>query len=144
MAIITPKKDIIFVYDDAELRSKPLYNRQWMYFRNLSAITSSRKLLDWISITFVRNPHIEYRYSSGKLCDFSDLDDIFGNDPDMRWARYYLESDPSGMLPLRHSRETDRLRALNASGQTSSQDFRKHMETYFPKKFPEHFVFSQK
>lgn len=128
---------IIIVNYDAELRSEPLYRAQWMIAHNLAYPKASnpeiggiprREWRDAMTITFARHSYLKYQYRSGTLYNLPYVDEVFGEDEDMRWLSLYLEPNYSGLSPLRMSTKIERLRLINLFLKVRYPNLRKHLE----------------
>ncbi|MES2662123.1 MAG: hypothetical protein V4629_02350 [Pseudomonadota bacterium] len=71
---------------------------------------SRRKLLDLLSIVFSKGR--KFINANESIYELPDLDEAFGNDPDMRSVSHYIEADKTGFFPKRISRKVERLRIL--------------------------------
>ena len=92
------------------LLSEHYYRRLWLATRNVEI--ARRQWLDELADTF--------RDFDGEITDSFDLpyelplvDDVFGDDPDMRWLGYYLKPDLGGHYPHARSRKIERLQLLD-------------------------------
>ena len=112
-----PFKRPPYAETDAVLTSSPTYPVQWMIVRNVVMADpemSRRKLLDDMSLVFFNAGFSRFPFRDGTYYDLPDIiDEVFGNDCDMRAFSYYLQSDESGKHPRRMSRKPERLRVLN-------------------------------
>ena len=86
------------------------YNRLWLATRNMSI--PRREWLNEIADTF-RDYNGIIIYRSGKTFTVPLVDEVFGDDPDMRWFSYYLRPDRSGEHPASRSRKIERLQLLD-------------------------------
>ena len=103
-------KRILHVPTEDELFDPVIYRRLWMIYRNVIMCRISRRnLLDVISLAFIHSPTIYLCYRDGTPFRFDDVDEIFGDDPDMRWISVFLEANSCYSGPKRHSRMRMRL-----------------------------------
>ena len=105
----TPKRTIYLLTHD-ELTSESYYRRLWMAVK--STPIPRRKWLDELADTF-RDFDGVVIHRSGKPFAIPLVDDVFGDDPDLRWLGYYLEATPCGSRPKSRSRKTKRLQLLD-------------------------------
>jgi hypothetical protein len=68
--------------------------------------------LDAISHCFLRNG-VGIEDDEGNPFTIPDIDEAFGDDPDMRWMSYYLKDDGTGTEPLHHVRSINRLQLIH-------------------------------
>jgi len=101
---------VIYVATDAELTGPDYYRRLWLAVRN--ADIPRRGWLDAIADA-LRDFDGEILKESGEPYAIPLVDDVFGDDPDLRWLGYYLRADQTGKLPLSMSRKLERLRILD-------------------------------
>lgn len=104
-----PKRPVVYVATDAELRNEHYYRRLWMAVR--SRDIPRRDWLDELANTF-RDADVELRYCSGFPYRLPEIDDVF-DDPDMRWLSAYLCSAQDHVGPHAHSSKFERLRLLD-------------------------------
>lgn len=108
--MLCKKKEVIFVATKAELQTEHYYRRLWLAARNISL--PRRGWLDELAACLY-----EYRgkiiYRSGEPFPIPDVDEVFGDDPDMRWLSYYLTADKSGFSPNRISRKFERVQIID-------------------------------
>ncbi len=103
-------KRVIVVATQSELMNEHYYRRLWLAARNLSI--PRRGWLDEIASCFCDfRGNIIYR--SGEPYPIPLADDVFGDDPDMRWLSYYLNADESGTVPRTISRKIERLQLID-------------------------------
>ncbi|MCF6319725.1 MAG: hypothetical protein L3J83_10700 [Proteobacteria bacterium] len=104
------KKRVIIVATKEELLNKHYYRRLWLAARNMSI--PRRGWLDEIADCFC-----QYRgtivYRSGEPFPIPFVDDVFGDDMDMRWLSNYFGSDESGTAPRVISRKIERLQLID-------------------------------
>ena len=103
-------KRVIVVATQSELMNEHYYRRLWLAARNLSI--PRRGWLDEIASCFC-----DFRgkiiYRSGEPYPIPLADDVFGDDPDMRWLSYYLNADESGTTPRTISRKIERIQLID-------------------------------
>lgn len=92
------------------LLSEHYYRRLWLATCNVKI--SRREWLDELADTF-RDFEGVVVDSFGQPYDFPLVDDVFGDDPDMRWMGYYLKPDINGHCPHAKSRKVERLQLLD-------------------------------
>ncbi|GJM04769.1 MAG: hypothetical protein DHS20C09_07600 [marine bacterium B5-7] len=108
--MLCENKRVIVVATNAELLNEHYYRRLWIAARNLQL--PRRRWLDEIAECFLRfNGSIVY--ASGQSFPIPLVDDVFGDDPDMRWLSYYLKADLAGMRPHTVSRKMDRIQLID-------------------------------
>ena len=125
-----------FVERDQDLLSSPLYRIQWMITRNLpmrEPKMSRRKLLDEMSKVFSDAGFEVFPYRNGGYYELPDIDDVFGNDDEMRSFSHYLEADESGFCPRRMSRKPERLKLLNLYLKLRYPRLTRYLETKEPR-----------
>lgn len=103
-------KRVITVATKAELLSEHYYRRLWLAARNLPI--PRRGWLDEIAACFFMFQEVII-YRSGEPFSIPLVDDIFGDDPDMRWLSYYLSADDSGTVPRTISRKIERVQLID-------------------------------
>ncbi len=104
------RKDVVVVATTAELKNYHYYCRLWMAARNISL--PRRQWLDELAACF-RDYRGNVMYPSGELFPIPFVDDVFGDDPDMRWLSYYLSTDGSGKKPRSLSRKLQRVQLID-------------------------------
>ena len=109
--MLKKNKRVVRVATMAELTNQHYYRRMWMAVKNVD-IGGRRKWLDELAACF-RDYECEIVYPSGQPFPLGDIDEIFGDDPDVRWLGYYLRSDPTGTQPKAMSRKLERIRILD-------------------------------
>ena len=92
------------------LLSQHYYRRLWLAVRNVDI--ARRDWLDELADTFRDYPGVILT-PCGQYYDLPFIDDIFGDDIDMRWLGYYLCADDSGSGPRVRTRQTERLQILD-------------------------------
>ncbi|WP_158657796.1 hypothetical protein [Agarilytica rhodophyticola] len=108
--MISDTKRVIYIATREELSCHCYYLRLWMAVKNINI--SRRLWLDELADTFRDFPgHVLQR--NGHPFIIPCLDDVFGNDPDLRWLGYYLREDKTGIHPNSISRKMERLRLLD-------------------------------
>jgi hypothetical protein len=100
----------VFVATDEELTDIHYYLRVWLAARNIPI--PRRHWLDEMADAF-RDYNGTIFNTDGGVYDVPLVDDIFGDDPDMRWLSDYLRSDASGRAPYRFSPRLDRVRLID-------------------------------
>ncbi len=105
-------RGIICVATDTELHNEHYYKRLWIAARDLSAQISRRQWLDEIS-NCLRDCEAEIVYAVGEPYPIPLVDDVFGNDADMRFISAYLKSAPREERPFSKSRKIERLRLID-------------------------------
>jgi hypothetical protein len=108
--MLPEKKRVITVASNAELLNKHYYSRLWLATRNLKL--PRRAWLDLIAETFVKDD-IQIILPTGQLYQIPLVDEIFGNDPDVRWMSYFLRADDTDLHPASFSRKLERLRMID-------------------------------
>ncbi|MGH1439762.1 MAG: hypothetical protein ACRBBR_06600 [Cellvibrionaceae bacterium] len=103
-------KYLITVATSAELMNEHYYRRLWIATKNIGVLR--RDWLDELANTF-RDYNGMVLHPSGELFDMPFVDDVFGNDPDMRWLGYFMASNPSGNYPQFRTRKLGRLQILD-------------------------------
>ena len=103
-------KRVTTVATTAELKNYHYYRRLWIAARNLEL--PRRRWLDEIAACF-RDYQGDVIYASGDPYPIPLVDDIFGDDPDMRWLSYYLGTDESGKEPRSVSRKLERVQLID-------------------------------
>lgn len=108
--MLSERKRVVVLATDAELRNEHYYKRLWIAVKNLNL---PRRI--WIEelATCFRDFQGKLIKASGDEYQIPDLDEVFGDDPDMRWLGYYLEADTDQDLPKSTSRKLERLRLLD-------------------------------
>ena len=106
----------ITVASENDLSCEPYYRRLWLATKNidipqrewLNEISNALRDFDGIIVN-------EY----GRRYPIPDVDEVFGDDPDVRWMSYYLKPDHSGkLLPIEAGNST----AFNYSTSTSKSN----------------------
>lgn len=100
----------IVVASPAELTCKPYYRRLWLATKNLKI--ARRDWLDEIADA-LRDYNGEILDHKGNEFPIGDIDEIFGDDPDLRWMGFYLQTSNCGENPKSHSRKFARLQLLD-------------------------------
>ena len=104
------KKKIYYLTPPETLLSEHYYRRLWLAVRNLGI--PRREWLDVLADRLRDNDGC-IMDEDGNEYEFPFVDDIFGDDPSMRWAGYYLLADESGTTPKTKSRKIERLQLLD-------------------------------
>lgn len=92
------------------LLSEHYYRRLWMAVKNVSL--PRRAWLDELA-DLIRDYDGEIYTEDGYHYDIPMIDDVFGDDSDMRWMGYYLLPDDTGHAPRMKSRKVERLQLLD-------------------------------
>lgn len=100
----------VFVATDTELSDIHYYLRVWLAARNIPI--ARRHWLDEIADTF-RDYSGTIFSPEGEAYEVPLVDDIFGDDPDMRWLSDYLRADATGNSPFRFTLRLDRVRVID-------------------------------
>jgi len=101
-------QSVTLVASDEQLKDPTYYEALCLAIRKQDI--PRREWLDAIADAF-RDYDGEFRYLSGKVYEVPLVDDVFGDDPDMRWMGYFLEANNG--KPASMSRKFDRLRVLD-------------------------------
>jgi len=123
MQMLSTNKRTVYLATPQELLCESYYRRLWMATRNISI--PRRDWLDEIADTF-RDFNGKVLYRSGKAFYTPLVDDIFGNDPDMRWLGYYLKPDSNNNLPQSKSRKIERMQMLDLYFKIKHPDIARH------------------
>lgn len=121
--MLSSNKRVIYLATPDELNSESYYRRLWMATKNISI--PRRNWLDEIADT-LRDFNGRILHRSGKAFYVPLVDDIFGNDPDMRWLGYYLKSAHNKNLPQSRSRKFERLQMLDLYFKIKHPDIARH------------------
>ena len=118
------KRSTVILATREQLRSPPYYRRLWMAVRNMPI--SRRAWLDELANTFrdFRGCIVD---ELGCPYEVPMLDEVFGDDPDMRWLSYYLRADQSGRNPYSGSRSIERLQLLDLYFKIKHPKIAKHI-----------------
>jgi hypothetical protein len=100
----------VFLATDDELSGTHYYLRVWLAARNLPI--GRRRWLDEIADTFRDYRGIIWA-PDGKVYEVPLVDDIFGDDADMRWMSDYLRPDMTGNAPHQFTLRLDRVRLID-------------------------------
>ena len=119
----TQQKRIVYLATPEELGNEHYYRRLWLAARNIKI--SRRSWLNELANTF-RDFNGVVIYRAGISYRIPCLDDVFGDDPDMRWLGYYLKPDRSGDHPLSKTRKMERLRLLDLYFRIKHPDIARH------------------
>ncbi len=92
------------------IASEHYYRRLWLATKNLQI--PRRDWLDELADTF-RDYDGQIRTPSGDPYKLPFIDEVFGDDFEMRWMGYYLRPDVSGRYPRSKSRKIERLQLLD-------------------------------
>lgn len=121
--MLPKQKKSICVASDDELSVPSYYARLWLAIRNLPI--NRRDWLDEIADA-IRDYDGEIFNAFGLPYLVPDIDETFGNDPDMRWFGYYLASDNTGECPKSQSRKLERVRLLDLYCKIRFPEIAKH------------------
>ncbi len=100
----------VFLATDAELSDNHYYLRLWLAARNVAC--SRRGWLNEIADT-LRDYDGTIWAPNGEVYVVPLVDDVFGDDADMRWMSDYLRSCPDGEQPRRVSSRPSRVRLID-------------------------------
>lgn len=101
---------VVYVATHSELMRKSYYRRLWIAARNLHI--PRRAWLDEIADT-LRDFDGMILYRSGIRYNIPDIDEVFGDDPDVRWLGYYFLADQYHKYPKHKSRKLQRLELID-------------------------------
>lgn len=118
-------KQYVSLTHPARLLSEHYYRRLWLAVRNVRI--ARRQWLDELADTF-RDFEGEILTASGLPYELPLVDDVFGDDEDMRWLGYYLKPDISGVYPRARSRKIERLQILDLYFRIKYPDIAKHFD----------------
>ncbi len=121
--MLSNNKRTIYLATPKELLCESYYRRLWIATRNISI--PRRDWLDEIADTF-RDFEGNVIHCSGKPFCIPEVDDIFGNDPDMRWLGYYLKPVHNRNIPHSKSRKIERLQLLDLYFRIKHPDIARH------------------
>lgn len=96
--------------DPALLLSEHYYRRLWIAVKNVTI--PRRAWLDELADLIRDCDGVIYSHD-GKIYDIPLIDEVFGDDFDMRWLGYYLVPDESGDKPKMKCRKIERLQLLD-------------------------------
>jgi hypothetical protein len=99
------------------------YRRLWLATRNVEI--SRRDWLDELADTF-RDFQGTIERPNGEAYELPLVDDVFGDDEEMRWLGYYLKPDTSGLYPRSKSRKVERLQLLDLYFRIKHPNVAKH------------------
>lgn len=100
----------VFVATKSELKQNIYYRRLWMATRSI--IIPRRQWLDEIADT-LRDFDGIILTANRKQFDIPNIDEVFGDDPDMRWMGYYLQPDSTGQYPKMRTYKIKRLQIID-------------------------------
>ena len=103
-------KHSIRLTNPAMLLSEHYYRRLWLAVRNTDI--ARRDWLDELADTF-RDYDGMILTATGLPYELPFIDDVFGDDLDMRWLGYYLKPDITGFNPRTRCRKLERLQLLD-------------------------------
>lgn len=106
----TEVKRIIYLATPDELNDIHYLRRLWMAIKNVKI--SRRSWLEELTATF-RDFNGIVLYRSDVPYKMPDIDDLFGNDPTMRWLGYFLATPPRNEKAPARTRVIERLRVLD-------------------------------
>lgn len=115
--------DITYTATNEQLLKQSYYFRLWMSARNISI--PRRTWLDEIANTLRDYKGVICHYN-GDIYDVPCVDTVFGDDPDMRWLGYFMQSDFSGQHPKMKSRKIERLRLIDLYFKIQHPDIARH------------------
>ena len=107
------------------LLSEHYYRRMWLATRNINI--SRRDWLDELADTF-RDYDGIILTPNGTAYEIPLVDDVFGDDFEMRWMGYYLKPDVSGLYPKSKSRKIERLQLLDLYFRIKHPNIAKHFQ----------------
>ena len=94
----------------ATLLSEHYYRRLWLATRNVDI--PRRDWLDELADTFRDFDGVIFT-PNGQCYELPLVDEVFGDDTDMRWMGYFLKPDISGFYPHSRTRKIERLQLLD-------------------------------
>lgn len=106
---LRPKR-VVTLATNAELKNEHYYRRLWIAVKGFNL--TRRAWIEELAGCF-RDFDGEVVYLSGQHFEIPDLDELFGDDPDMRWMGYYLEPGDKPDFPKSKSWKLERLRMLD-------------------------------
>ena len=118
-------KHAFYLTDPEALLSESYYRRLWLAVRNVDI--PRRSWLEELA-DLMRDYDGTIYQDDGTVYEFPLIDDIFGDDFDMRWMGYYLLADDSGHGPRMKSRKIERLQLLDLYMQIKYPDIAKHFK----------------
>lgn len=116
-------KTTICVASDLELTTPSYYNRLWLAIKN-----SGIRRRDWLDeiADAIRDHDGEIKTPCGGIYIVPDIDETFGDDPDVRWLGYFLAVAPIEHTLARRSRKIERLRLLDLYFRIRYPDIARH------------------
>lgn len=105
------------------LLSQHYYRRLWLAVRNVDI--PRRDWLDELADTF-RDYNGVILTPNGQRYTLPFIDDVFGDDTDMRWLGYYLTADATGLYPRVRTRKIERLQILDLYFRIKWPEIAKH------------------
>lgn len=120
--MLSKTKSRIYVATRHELRTPSYYNRLWIAARN--AAISRRSWLDEIADA-IRDFDGSILDELGLDYPIPDIDEVFGNDSEMRWFGYYLKENRFG-YPFSTSQKFERLRMVDLYFKIRHPDIARH------------------
>lgn len=115
----------ITLVSENELFQEAYYRRLWIATSARSSSIPRRIWLDELADTF-RDFDGQFFTVYGDEYELPDLDDVFGNDTDMRWFSEYLKVDDSGDHPKIKSRKYERLQLIDLYFKIRFPDIAQH------------------
>ena len=104
------KNKVIYVATDEELKDPHYYRRLWLAARNVPI--PRRDWLDAIADA-IRDFDGDILTTTGERYDIPDIDEIFGDDPDMRWMSRFKATKKGADRPRAMSNKIERLRLID-------------------------------
>ncbi|MEM7220018.1 MAG: hypothetical protein AAF515_16750 [Pseudomonadota bacterium] len=104
-----PKEELC-VASNEELTNPQYYQRLWQAVRDQNI--HRRCWLDAIADA-LRDYEGAVYWTCRLEYDIPEIDETFGDDPEVRWLGYYLQADETGAAPKRISTKLERLRLLD-------------------------------
>lgn len=104
------KKLSMTIASQEQLKNKHYYHRLWMAVS--SQPFTRRGWLDELADTFRDYEGVIFD-QDGKAFEIPLVDEVFGDDPDMRWLSYYLQSAANGDCPKSRSYKFERLQLFD-------------------------------
>lgn len=119
------KRKTVFVAREDQLTNPQYYARLWLAARNVPI--ARREWLDAIADA-LRDFDGEILYAPGVPYKIPCVDEVFGDDPDMRWMKDFLAASEPEMKPLRFSRKIERLRMIDLYFRVRSSEISTHFK----------------
>ena len=105
-----PRFKIITLTRPSTILSDSYYKRLWLAVRNLNI--PRRNWLDELADTF-RDFDGQILTANNRIYELPLIDELFGDDFEMRWMGYYMRADITGNYPRSKSRKIERLQILD-------------------------------